>query len=37
MVRSTAIEIIARRLNLNAGRIAALAQRALSAYRVAKK
>jgi hypothetical protein len=31
MVRSAAIEIIARRLNLNAGRLAALAQRAAEA------
>ncbi|HEY0220386.1 MAG TPA: hypothetical protein VGC26_11580, partial [Afipia sp.] len=27
MIRSQAVEIIARRLNLNAGRVAALAQR----------
>ncbi len=31
MVRSTAIEIIARHLHLNAGRLAALAQRAAEA------
>jgi hypothetical protein len=36
MVRSTAIEIISRRLNLNAGRLAALAQRASEAGELPK-
>jgi hypothetical protein len=36
MVRSTAIEIIARRLALNAGRVAALAQRAAEAGELPK-
>jgi hypothetical protein len=36
MVRSTAIEIIARHLNLNAGRVAALSQRAAEAGELPK-